>query len=147
MVTWKEFEKLQPQLAQYGKERFSLKIAYLGTIRRDGTPRIHPVSPILSDERLFIFMEPSSPKGKDLIRNGMYVLHSLVMDSTGSNGEFWLYGKAKKVDDKKLREEAASAANYVPKDRYILFQLDIGEAGSTIYQGGEPIYNHWLIKE
>ena len=144
MVTWKEFQIKRPDLAQFGKERLSTNIAYLGTIRPDGSPRIHPVSPIISPERMFIFMEPTSPKGKDLMRSTTYALHSLVVDANGSNGEFWIHGQAKKIDDEDLRKEAVSAANYVPKDRYILFQLDINEAGSTSYQeNGKPIHNYW----
>ena len=148
MATWKEFEIERPDLAQFGKEHFSTNVAYLGTIRPDGSPRVHPVSPIISSERIFVFMEPTSPKGKDLIKNNNYALHSLVTDSNGSNGEFWIHGQAIKVEDKKLRQEATSAAYYTPQDRYILFQLNISEVGSTVYQkNGKPIRNHWSVNK
>jgi hypothetical protein len=39
------------------------------------------VTPILGENRLFIFMEPTSPKGHDLRRDGRYTLHCSVADS------------------------------------------------------------------
>ena len=38
-------------------------------------PRVHPVTPIVGSGKLFVFMEPTSPKGKDLMRDGRYALH------------------------------------------------------------------------
>jgi hypothetical protein len=37
-------------------------VAYLGTLRADGSPRVNPVTPIVG-EQLFLFMEPTSLKG------------------------------------------------------------------------------------
>ncbi|MGH2405330.1 MAG: pyridoxamine 5'-phosphate oxidase family protein, partial [bacterium] len=51
-------------------------MAYLATLRGDGAPRVHPVTPIVGEGRLFLFMEPTSPKGHDLRRDGRYALHS-----------------------------------------------------------------------
>ena len=65
MTIWKEFAQQAPELAEFGKARFASGVAYLGTVRTDGSPRVHPVTPILG-EQLFLFMEPTSPKGKDL---------------------------------------------------------------------------------
>jgi hypothetical protein len=48
--------------------------AYLATVRSDGRPRFHPVTPIIADNALFVFMEPTSPKGRDLRERGWYAL-------------------------------------------------------------------------
>ena len=85
-------------------------------------------------------MEPTSPKGKDLARNKKYFLHSLVSDSNGTGGEFWLRGIANQTSDTNLRKEAKVNSSYEPADRYILFQLYIEEVGSTVYKNGKPIY-------
>jgi hypothetical protein len=33
-------------------------------------PRLHPVRPIVTTDRLFVFMKPAAPKGHDLRRDG-----------------------------------------------------------------------------
>ena len=77
MKSWKEFAQQAPELAAFGKTRFQSEVAYLGTLRADGGPRVHPVTPIIG-EQLFLFMEPTSPKGKDLQRDPRYTLHCSV---------------------------------------------------------------------
>lgn len=68
MISWKEFAQQAPELAEFGKARFQSGVAYLGTLHADGGPRVHPVTPIIG-EQVFLFMEPTSPKGKDLQRD------------------------------------------------------------------------------
>jgi len=75
---------------------------------------VHPVTPILGAGRLFVFMEPTSPKGHDLRRDGRYALHSAVRDTEGSNGEFIVTGKARLVSDPQTRAVAAAASTYAP---------------------------------
>jgi hypothetical protein len=93
MTSWSEFSRLAPELAAFGEARFRSGVAYLGTLRADGGPRVHPVTPILG-EQLFLFMEPTSPKGKDLQRDDRYALHCSVADSNGGEGEFYVRGRA-----------------------------------------------------
>jgi hypothetical protein len=52
-------------------------ISYLGTVRRDGGPRVHPFCPILADGRLFACIPRSSPKGWDLRRDPRCVVHAM----------------------------------------------------------------------
>jgi len=48
MTTWGEFAEAAPALAAFGEERFrAAEVAYLGTVRADGSPRVHPFTPIL----------------------------------------------------------------------------------------------------
>jgi hypothetical protein len=45
-MIWAEFEAAAPEVARLGKERFDrLRVALLGTLREDGSPRISPVEP------------------------------------------------------------------------------------------------------
>ena len=64
---------------------------------------VHPVTPIVGDGRLFVFMEPTSPKGDDIARRGAYALHCLVTDANGTGGEFYVRGHGEQVDDPRLR--------------------------------------------
>ena len=143
MTTWGEFTRLAPEIAAYGVERLDGKVAYLGTVRANGLPRVHPVTPIISDQRLFLFMEPTSPKGKDLQQIGHYALHCSVEDSSGGNGEFYVRGEATLVHDSALRQEAIAASSYQPKDRYILFALSVEYAFMNVYKDGTPHITHW----
>jgi hypothetical protein len=60
-MSWKELKVGAPDLAEFGKKRFASEVAYLATIKKDGSPRVHPVTPIISEDYLFVFMEPTSP--------------------------------------------------------------------------------------
>jgi hypothetical protein len=143
MATWHEFAAADAELAAFGAERFKAGVAYLATVREDGSPRVHPVTPIVGHGRLFLFMEPTSPKGRDLRRDGRYSLHSLITDEAGSAGEFYLRGRAISVDDPETRGRAAEAASYAPADRYVLFELGVEGAASTVYRGGRPERRRW----
>src|SRR5829696_9468950 len=103
MTSWKEFAQQAPEIAAFGELRFRSGPAYLGTVRADGGPRVHPVTPIIG-EQLYLFMEPTSPKGKDLQRDARYTLHCSVEDSSGGQGEFYVRGQATFVDDPLIRE-------------------------------------------
>jgi hypothetical protein len=74
-MSWQEFEEKSPEMASLGATRLNDKLAFLATIKRDGSPRIHPVRPFIGEGLLFIFIDQTSPKGHDLRRNGRYALH------------------------------------------------------------------------
>ena len=65
-VTWAEFASSNPDLAAFGAARLTALPAYLATVRADGSPRVHPITPVLAPSGLYVFMEPTSPKGVDL---------------------------------------------------------------------------------
>lgn len=142
MANWTEFAQQAPEFAEFGKARFQSGVAYLGTLRADGSPRVHPVTPIIG-EQLFLFMEPTSPKGKDLQRDARYTLHCSVEDSSGGGGEFYVRGRATLTDDPLIREQAVRASPYVPQDQYILFMFTIEFAFMNSYVDGKPNSRRW----
>jgi len=133
VAPWGEFERLAPALAAFGAARLGVPPAYLATVRANGTPRVHPVTPILGGGGLFVFMEPTSPKGRDLRERGWYALHNGVPDILGTGGEFYLSGRAALIEDAEFRSLAQASASYEPADRYILFDLDVREAWCNGY--------------
>jgi len=99
-MNWREFEETAPQLAQVGRERFeTTRVALLGTIRSDGSPRISPIEPNLVLDHLLIGMLAGSHKARDLLRDPRCTIHSAVSDVNGSEGEFKLHGRALLVTD------------------------------------------------
>lgn len=84
-------------LYQYG-----VGLAYLGTVRSDGAPRVHPMCPIVTDSGLYALIIPS-PKRADLLRDGRYALHSFAAEA--NEDAFSVTGKAVEVRDPGLRSE------------------------------------------
>ena len=142
-MTWKDLELGDPELASFGYERLNGKVAYLATVRKDGAPRIHPMTPIIGNGHFFVFMEPTSPKGHDLRRDPRYAIHCSVTDNSGESGEIILTGTARPVEDPELRAAAVRLASYSPADRYVLFEFDVDTAASTTYPNGEPVRRAW----
>lgn len=142
MTSWIEFAQQAPELAAFGQARFQTGVAYLATVRADGGPRVHPVTPIIG-QQLFLFMEPTSPKGKDLQRDGRYTLHCAVEDSGGGGGEFYVRGRAALTGDPALREQAVRAASYTPEEQYILFVLTVEFAFMNQYVEGGRNSRRW----
>ena len=142
-MSWKDLETAAPELAAFGFRRFENGVAYLATVRQDGAPRVHPVTPIIGQGHLFLFMEPTSPKGHDLRRDGRYALHSAVSDPNGTSGEFIITGSARVCVDPAERSLASQLASYRPADHYVLFELSVESAVSTIYKDGMPVRQHW----
>ncbi len=142
-MPWKVLESADPDLAAFGRERLHGRVAYLGTARRDGAPRVHPVTPIIGEGRAFVFMEPTSPKGRDLDRDPRFALHCAISDNSGESGEFALSGEARRVPDAASRELAARLSTYEIADRYVLFELHPTAAMSTRYGSGRPERRQW----
>ncbi len=142
-MSWKMLEDEQPALASFGAERLHGKVAYLATIRKDGAPRVHPMTPIIGQGHLFVFMEPTSPKGHDLDRDPRYAMHCSVTDNSGESGEFIITGRAHRVEDLELRALATRSASYAVADQYVLFEFDVETAASTIYPEHGAVRQHW----
>ncbi len=146
-MSWSILEDQHPELARFGLERLHGKVAYLATTRKDGSPRVHPLTPIIGQGHLFVFMEPTSPKGHDLQRDNRYALHCAVTDSSGASGEFVVTGQAHLITDPELRALATRLSSYMPAERYILFEFEVESAASTIYPEDRPVRKFWRQTE
>jgi len=143
-MSWNELAAGSPEMAEFGEKCFASEVAYLATVKKDGAPRVHPVTPIIGEGRLFLFMESTSPKGHDLQRDGRYALHCSVADSGGGQGEFLISGTAQLIESDATRSIAVKHASYTPSDKYILFELAIDTAFSTEYDDdGTPNRARW----
>jgi hypothetical protein len=128
MVTWNEFMASDPELAgviqsllcQYGPG-----YGYQATVRADGGPRVHPVSPIVTDAGLYCFIVPS-PKRRDLNRDGRYALHSFPADDTSA--EAYVSGRATPVTSPDLRATLAQTSHANADVNWEIFELTIDVA-------------------
>jgi hypothetical protein len=106
---WGEFAAAAPSLARTGRERLDRAgVALLGTVRKDGAPRISPVEPVFAEGHLLIGVMPWSLKARDLVRDSRCVLHSAVSALDAGESEFKLYGRALDVEDD-VRDARADA--------------------------------------
>ena len=101
MTSWGSFAAAAPALAAKGHELFyqyGVGMGFLGTVRRDGGPRVHPICPILTDDALFALIVPG-PKRQDLRRDPRYALHCLTSEPPRHDDAFYLTGTVKEVID------------------------------------------------
>jgi hypothetical protein len=136
MPSWHDFELAAPDIAAVGRALLEKhQLAYLATIRPDGAPRLHPVSPFIIDGTLLVSTPPSSPKVRDQQRDGRYVLHMLPGDN---DDEFSVRGRASLVTDAAFKERACRYAHYVRMED-CLFAYDIEEARTAWWVNvGQP---------
>src|SRR6059058_4653604 len=99
-MRWDEFSSACPELAQLGEERLRKReLCLLGTLRVNGYPRISPCEPDFVAGELMLGMMWRSPKALDLLRDLRCVVHSVVTNRIGTDGDFKLYGRAVAVTD------------------------------------------------
>src|SRR5262245_37110308 len=129
----------------------SVGLGFLGTVRKDGVARIHPVCPLLTDDRMYVFVIPSS-KRNDLLRDGRYSLHSFPTDS--NEDAFGVTGAATVVDDEgtyqALGDQFASERSQLgpmrPAEEDLLFELSLDSCFLTRTTGHgdpHPQHRHW----
>jgi len=147
MATWSEFSAQAPEIARLGEAlRAKFGLAFLTTVRRDGSPRIHPVCPFIVRGRLFVATSPDSPKRHDLRHDGRYVIHMLPGEN---DAEFQVRGRAREVTDDETRttvlaegpvagvQPDGAPLNLSPYE--LLFEYDIQEALSGYWENvGQP---------
>jgi hypothetical protein len=112
-------------------------------LRKNGWPRISPVEPEFVDGELLLGMMWQSPKALDLMRDPRVVVHSVVSERSGKEGDFKLYGRAVDVQDPERR--AAYRASIKaridwepPEPNFHVFAIDIDSAGFVTF--AEPRY-------
>jgi Pyridoxamine 5'-phosphate oxidase len=138
-VGWKAFSVDAPELAETGRallEQFGPGLAFLATVRADGAPRLHPVCPVLSAERLFVLITAASPKRRDLERDGRYALQTFPQPNPGSD-EFYIAGTATVVEDARIRARIFADAKHRSEPSEIAFELSLERVVHT--RGEHPL--------
>ena len=142
-ATWGEFAAHAPELADGGAAMFARSgLALVGTLRRDGWPRISPVEPFIVGGQLYLGMMWQSRKALDLRRDPRCVVHSTVADRAGGEGEFKVYGRAIEVADIDERRQFADAVQaaigYRPEEpEFHCFAIAIESVALSQLRDGE----------
>jgi pyridoxamine 5'-phosphate oxidase-like protein len=128
MASWSTFTTAAPALAAGIRallEQYGPGLGYLATVRPDGGPRVHPVSPVITEDALYCFVVPS-PKRSDLERDGRYALHSYPPEE--ADDEAYLTGRAHPVEDRRVIARLATALHASPEVDWRLFELTVETA-------------------
>lgn len=133
MMRWSELERRQPRFAALGRERLiEPGVVLVGTIRRDGTPRISPVEPLLFEGELWLSMLEGSVKAADLIRDPRVLVHGIVSSRDGAADEYKVRGRAIIEDSaerqRRYADEVTVRIGWTPEPgRFHLFKVDIAD--------------------
>ncbi|MGW5556621.1 pyridoxamine 5'-phosphate oxidase family protein [Micromonospora sp. NPDC003944] len=154
MASWSEFAADEPRLADGIRvllQQYGPGFGYLATVRADGGPRVHPVSPVITAEGLFCFII-DSPKRRDLERDGRYALHSFPAEE--SDDEAYVAGRARPVTDPARIARLAQGARAEPQVDWRLFEFTVDVAMLTRREqhiagipglaSGQPAVRVWL---
>jgi pyridoxamine 5'-phosphate oxidase-like protein len=138
-MRWAEVEEKQPRLTELGRRRIiEPGVVLVVTIRRDGTPRLSPVEPLLLDGALWLSFLWQSKKAEDLLRDPRILVHSVVTGPDGTEGEYKIRGVARAEHDpgrqKRYAETAANELGWSPEvGRFHLWEVEIDEIAVLSY--------------
>jgi len=129
MPGWRELETRASTIARLGQARLTAaRIAMLGTLRQDGSPRISPVEPYIIDGHLLLGVMSWSGKAADLRRDPRYVLHSTVTGPDSGEGELKLHGLVAVAGPSRRRNAGEGWWSAQPPDKAVVFVLGIAQA-------------------
>lgn len=136
MKTWYDFRKEAPALAETGKKllfpsRSHVGYAFIATIRKDGAPRLHPISVVFSEDHLYVLIPTTSPKCSDLLRDGRYALQAFPPVPNDENEEFYISGLARPIRETEIRRALIDLTKIIVEDNEVLFELLLDRAMYT----------------
>ena len=143
VATWAEFAGAEPELAAFGRARMEGRIVYQATLRLDGAPRVHPVSPWIAAGLLCVSFRDSSPKMREVDRDARYALHTALPweDHAGDHGEFMARGRLEQIS---ASGPAGMGRPGEPPYGLVHYACSIEEAVATEYSDAEmPVYRRW----
>ncbi len=119
---------------------------FLATVRKDGSPQLHPVMPHILGGELCVFIVVYGSKHGDLERDGRYALHAIPAGP--DNREFLVNGRARAVRGPAARSSAIAESGRHINDFETLFLFDIEKALVTSWAnwGTEtpwPTFTRW----
>ena len=134
MAAWGAFAAVAPEMADRGAALLGLGVAFIATTARDGSPRVHPFTPLISEGRLLAFIGTHTAKHHNLRRDARYSVHAMLGKD---DEEFMIIGRAVVSDDWASRMQAAVEArkiNMTSKDD-VAFEFTIEFAHWAMWRG------------
>ena len=138
MAIWAEFAAAAPETAERGAALLGIGYAFIATTGRDGSPRLHPMTPLIGGGRLLAFVAVHTVKYRNLLRDPRYALHAVLGES---DEEFLVTGRAAVSDDWASRMLAAAEARRIGMNSRddVLFEFGVERAHWAVWDGlGTP---------
>jgi hypothetical protein len=83
VLTWEELERAAPEISSRGRELIEkFQFVLVGTLTKDGSPRVTPVEAYILDGHLVSNMIPRSLKALDLLRDKLAGRADVLEDKT-----------------------------------------------------------------
>jgi len=147
MLTWAELEIAAPELAARGRELLErFQFVFVGTLTRDGSPRVNPVEAYVIDGRLLVNMMPRSLKALDLLRDPRVYVHAPVTAKSG-DAELKLAGRAEVLADEMLKRKLDNRfwelIQWRPAPDSHYFEIVVDRAAYVTYEDGEQHVLRW----
>ena len=154
MKSWPEFRGAVPELAAAGeklllRKRPHVGWAFIATLRKDGAPRLHPISVVQAQDRLYVIIPRSSPKCADLLCDGRYALQAFPPPDSEAGAEFYLAGAAERIQDPGVCQAILDETGVRVEAGEVLFELTLERAMFTclVAEGmpeEHPVHLTWL---
>lgn len=147
MSTWQEFLQAAPQIGSVFSRRLAAcgSLAFLGTIRRDGSPRISPMEPRPHAGQLCIVGMPGTRKFDDLARDPRFTLHTASADPQLTDGDAKISGSVRELPDvdfhRGFAEQLFADTGFDIRDEIFphFYVADITQASSVQIVDGEHL--------
>jgi hypothetical protein len=156
MASFADVETVEPDLADRVRAILSATTnAVLGTIRRDGSPRLSGADPFFHDGQLRIWSMPRARKGRDLRRDPRVAVHSIPWDSRRlrdgaaevGQADAKVSGTAVLATDadvvSEFRAWLTSERGFEPPADWDLFTIDIDALAVISVDGGQLVVDRW----
>jgi hypothetical protein len=156
MASFADVEKAEPQLADRVRAILSATTnAVLGTLRRDGTPRLSGSDVYFHDGQLRIWSMPRARKGQDLRRDPRAAIHSIPWDSRRlrdgaadvGQADAKVSGRAVLTSDagerSRFRAWLRAERGFEPPDDWDLFTIDVDALTVIAVDDGQLLVDRW----
>jgi hypothetical protein len=156
MKSWAEFKHENPELAMHGRRllfqtRPMVGYAFLATLRKDGAPRLHPISIVLFEDNLYILIPKHSPKCSDLLQDGRFAMQAFPPAKNEPGEEFYLSGMAHTILDAYTRQALIDTTGVQVEENEVLFELRFDRVMYTRLENPgtpleHPVHHKWPPK-
>ncbi len=148
MARWSEFEQQAPELAGLALARFkATELMMLGTIRKNGYPRISPIEWTIYDGDLTLGGMWQAKKALDLLRDPRCALHSTTANKNGQEGDAKLWGRSTPLAperEERSWQQIFDEMGFRPSGPAHVFTIDIESAAYLVFtEGGTMRRLHW----
>jgi hypothetical protein len=147
-VAWSSFIAAAPELAadvRQTLERYGF--AFVGTVRRDGSPRISPVEVHILGGQLFVVLIPHTAKAHDLDRDARVTLQTPISSASDPGVEVKLRGRALSVLDSDERASMAASvaatSGWQPGDQWRYCELLLSSVALLDWVEGDMLLQRW----